>query len=173
MITMPDLLRDAAKTAWEMLNYNDEVSVVADGESGMIIRTCAFTAKDDADGDTNKRRLPSDRQFRVTDLDSNAEQLLKNAWAATKSSSQDNIIEIENMRMRRLEKLTEPTEADAGTVKDDGDNVPRPLSGNNTPNNAPLCLLYTSDAADEEDSVDLGGRRIIKKKKRNNICTRE
>eukprot|EP00658_Telonema_sp_P-2_P037333 TRINITY_DN26851_c0_g2_i1.p2 TRINITY_DN26851_c0_g2~~TRINITY_DN26851_c0_g2_i1.p2 ORF type:complete len:135 (-),score=20.20 TRINITY_DN26851_c0_g2_i1:20-424(-) len=30
----------------------------------------------------------------------------------------------------------------------------------------PSCLLYTSDAADEEDSVDLGGRRIIKKKKR-------
>eukprot|EP00658_Telonema_sp_P-2_P043421 TRINITY_DN31359_c0_g1_i1.p1 TRINITY_DN31359_c0_g1~~TRINITY_DN31359_c0_g1_i1.p1 ORF type:complete len:100 (+),score=4.56 TRINITY_DN31359_c0_g1_i1:316-615(+) len=29
-----------------------------------------------------------------------------------------------------------------------------------------ICLLYTSDAADEEDSVDLGGRRIIKKKKR-------
>mgnify|MGYP005623119563 CR=1 FL=1 len=27
------------------------------------------------------------------------------------------------------------------------------------------CLLYTSDAADEEDSVDLGGRRTIKKKK--------
>eukprot|EP00656_Telonema_subtile_P052256 TRINITY_DN7238_c0_g1_i2.p1 TRINITY_DN7238_c0_g1~~TRINITY_DN7238_c0_g1_i2.p1 ORF type:complete len:411 (+),score=91.83 TRINITY_DN7238_c0_g1_i2:78-1310(+) len=27
------------------------------------------------------------------------------------------------------------------------------------------CLLYTSDAADEEDSVDLGGRRILKKKK--------
>eukprot|EP00658_Telonema_sp_P-2_P044612 TRINITY_DN32501_c0_g1_i1.p1 TRINITY_DN32501_c0_g1~~TRINITY_DN32501_c0_g1_i1.p1 ORF type:complete len:155 (-),score=27.40 TRINITY_DN32501_c0_g1_i1:37-501(-) len=26
------------------------------------------------------------------------------------------------------------------------------------------CLLYTSDAADEEDSVDLGCRRIIKKK---------
>src|SRR5664280_2568757 len=26
------------------------------------------------------------------------------------------------------------------------------------------CLLYTSDAADEEDSVDLGGRRISKKK---------
>eukprot|EP00658_Telonema_sp_P-2_P059726 TRINITY_DN4885_c0_g1_i3.p1 TRINITY_DN4885_c0_g1~~TRINITY_DN4885_c0_g1_i3.p1 ORF type:complete len:114 (-),score=13.24 TRINITY_DN4885_c0_g1_i3:76-417(-) len=29
------------------------------------------------------------------------------------------------------------------------------------------CLLYTSDAADEEDSVDLGGRRIIKKKNKN------
>src|SRR5665648_1276976 len=31
------------------------------------------------------------------------------------------------------------------------------------------CLLYTSDAADEEDSVDLGGRRIIKKKKKKKI----
>ena len=29
------------------------------------------------------------------------------------------------------------------------------------------CLLYTSDAADERSSVDLGGRRIIKKKKTN------
>ena len=29
----------------------------------------------------------------------------------------------------------------------------------------PVCLLYTSDAADERSSVDLGGRRIIKKKK--------
>ena len=27
------------------------------------------------------------------------------------------------------------------------------------------CLLYTSDAADEEDSGDLGGSRNIKKKK--------
>ena len=30
------------------------------------------------------------------------------------------------------------------------------------------CLLYTSDAADERSSVDLGGRRIIKKKKSSN-----
>src|SRR5664279_6613431 len=36
-----------------------------------------------------------------------------------------------------------------------GDAVPLPQT----------CLLYTSDAADEEDSVDLGGRRIIKKKR--------
>ncbi len=28
------------------------------------------------------------------------------------------------------------------------------------------CLLYTSDAADDLLSVDLGGRRIIKKKKK-------
>ena len=34
------------------------------------------------------------------------------------------------------------------------------------------CLLYTSDAADERSSVDLGGRRIIKKKKPCNITLR-
>ena len=33
-----------------------------------------------------------------------------------------------------------------------------------------ICLLYTSDAADEEDSVELGGRRIIKKKKNYDVC---
>ena len=32
------------------------------------------------------------------------------------------------------------------------------------------CLLYTSDAADERSSVDLGGRRIIKKKKNEYEC---
>ena len=35
------------------------------------------------------------------------------------------------------------------------------------------CLLYTSDAADERSSVDLGGRRIIKKKKRNEYSGRQ
>ena len=34
-----------------------------------------------------------------------------------------------------------------------------------------ICLLYTSDAADERSSVDLGGRRIIKKKNTNNLDT--
>eukprot|EP00658_Telonema_sp_P-2_P008272 TRINITY_DN130_c0_g1_i1.p1 TRINITY_DN130_c0_g1~~TRINITY_DN130_c0_g1_i1.p1 ORF type:complete len:173 (-),score=13.93 TRINITY_DN130_c0_g1_i1:29-547(-) len=50
--------------------------------------------------------------------------------------------------------------------------APRPpcyLAGCIADGSAPVlcvdtCLLYTSDAADEEDSVDLGGRRIIKKK---------
>ena len=32
-----------------------------------------------------------------------------------------------------------------------------------------VCLLYTSDAADERSSVDLGGRRIIKKKKSSSL----
>eukprot|EP00658_Telonema_sp_P-2_P043662 TRINITY_DN31572_c0_g1_i1.p1 TRINITY_DN31572_c0_g1~~TRINITY_DN31572_c0_g1_i1.p1 ORF type:complete len:152 (+),score=16.92 TRINITY_DN31572_c0_g1_i1:2-457(+) len=35
------------------------------------------------------------------------------------------------------------------------------------------CLLYTSDAADEEDSVDLGGCRIIKKKRNRYISLAE
>ena len=35
-----------------------------------------------------------------------------------------------------------------------------------------ICLLYTSDAADERSSVDLGGRRIIKKKKKRNTSCR-
>ena len=34
------------------------------------------------------------------------------------------------------------------------------------------CLLYTSDAADERSSVDLGGRRIIKKKKQQHLDRR-
>ena len=33
------------------------------------------------------------------------------------------------------------------------------------------CLLYTSDAADERSSVDLGGRRIIKKKNKVKIMS--
>ena len=32
-----------------------------------------------------------------------------------------------------------------------------------------ICLLYTSDAADERSSADLGGRRIIKKKNGSSI----
>ena len=37
--------------------------------------------------------------------------------------------------------------------------------------NGKACLLYTSDAADERSSVDLGGRRIIKKKNNQSSST--
>ena len=37
--------------------------------------------------------------------------------------------------------------------------------GTNVDDDSECCLLYTSDAADERSSVDLGGRRIIQKKK--------
>ena len=33
-----------------------------------------------------------------------------------------------------------------------------------------ICLLYTSDDADDLRCVDLGGRRLIKKKKNNTHC---
>ena len=39
-----------------------------------------------------------------------------------------------------------------------------PFLSNHKPDKYNSCLLYTSDAADERSSVDLGGRRIIKKK---------
>ena len=37
---------------------------------------------------------------------------------------------------------------------------------------APPCVLYTSDDADEDDSVDIGGGRINKKTKRYTINVR-
>ena len=37
-----------------------------------------------------------------------------------------------------------------------------PVKDSDTVSIVPSCLLYTSDAADERSSVDLGGRRIIK-----------
>src|SRR5678816_2761352 len=43
--------------------------------------------------------------------------------------------------------------------------APPPTLGLVAPSHGNNCLLYTSDAADERSSVDLGGRRIIKKKK--------
>ena len=39
-----------------------------------------------------------------------------------------------------------------------------PDTAKEKPQRGKICLLYTSDAADERSSVDLGGRRIIKKK---------
>ena len=48
------------------------------------------------------------------------------------------------------------------TLPSSGSSLPSPWSD---PEYRP-CLLYTSDAADERSSVDLGGRRIINKKKK-------
>ena len=41
------------------------------------------------------------------------------------------------------------------------DTMERLLTAAGAPDQADACLLYTSDAADERSSVDLGGRRII------------
>ena len=41
---------------------------------------------------------------------------------------------------------------------------PSSKNGQNMVKKRYICLLYTSDAADDMQCVDLGGRRIIKKK---------
>src|SRR5678816_1820216 len=47
--------------------------------------------------------------------------------------------------------------------KENSHKAPALNSRANEISNYASCLLYTSDAADERSSVDLGGRRIIKK----------
>ncbi len=54
--------------------------------------------------------------------------------------------------------------AATSTLASDFRNITLEVSGAGA-RRAEAVSLYTSDAADEEDSVDLGGRRIIKKKK--------
>ena len=51
----------------------------------------------------------------------------------------------------------------------DASRAPLAVLSNHGKEMAPLgCLLYTSDAADDLLCVDLGGRRIIKKKNKHN-----
>src|SRR5678815_2110502 len=57
-----------------------------------------------------------------------------------------------NQQPNPQEKILDPNTQN--TVQPEGEAAPA------TPNNTD-CLLYTSDAADERSSVDLGGRRII------------
>ena len=60
------------------------------------------------------------------------------------------------MRFQELGIVTRKQLADMGVQFDKAGSLTSPVEG---------CLLYTSDAADERSSVDLGGRRRIKKKK--------
>eukprot|EP00657_Telonema_sp_P-1_P007458 TRINITY_DN27340_c0_g1_i1.p1 TRINITY_DN27340_c0_g1~~TRINITY_DN27340_c0_g1_i1.p1 ORF type:complete len:132 (+),score=59.38 TRINITY_DN27340_c0_g1_i1:93-488(+) len=59
------------------------------------------------------------------------------------------------------------TPADAALVRMQGDSTLPPEQRRNYKNgvDAMVCLLYTSDAADDLLCVDLGGRRIIKQNK--------
>ena len=64
-------------------------------------------------------------------------------------------------RGHQIAQLRLPRQGLGGKVR-----APDPRSGRS-------CLLYTSDAADERSSVDLGGRRIIKKKTNTAIGSRD
>ena len=57
-------------------------------------------------------------------------------------------------------RWTDANTLGTSTIYDNGTNVG---IGTASPSS---CLLYTSDAADDLLCVDLGGRRIIKKKKK-------
>ena len=56
-----------------------------------------------------------------------------------------------------------------GTLEWRGASATDLATGHERPGRSSSCLLYTSDAADERSSVDLGGRRIIKKKKQEKV----
>ena len=53
---------------------------------------------------------------------------------------------------------------DAPIVEEEAEALPVVQAVADSLSGCRTCLLYTSDAADERSSVDLGGRRIIKKK---------
>ena len=62
-------------------------------------------------------------------------------------------------RQALLDRESEQADHDAAVHRV---RIPRPVR--RLGGKVDVCLLYTSDAADERSSVDLGGRRIIKKK---------
>eukprot|EP00658_Telonema_sp_P-2_P063874 TRINITY_DN5269_c0_g1_i1.p2 TRINITY_DN5269_c0_g1~~TRINITY_DN5269_c0_g1_i1.p2 ORF type:complete len:102 (-),score=24.70 TRINITY_DN5269_c0_g1_i1:35-340(-) len=65
-------------------------------------------------------------------------------------------VQVESVEGGALPQLGHVPDAVAAHAVEGVESTAQPLVG---------CLLYTSDAADEEDSVDLGGRRVIKKQK--------
>ena len=70
------------------------------------------------------------------------------------------------MYKRQLDGLALATDLGLAPTVEIGDGFTRQVRH---PVSYTACLLYTSDAADERSSVDLGGRRIIKKKKEKTI----
>ena len=79
-----------------------------------------------------------------------AERGVPKVWEVTPQQARD-MFHIRARMMRELDPPPELPEVRDIVIPDDAHGT---------------CLLYTSDAADERSSVDLGGRRIIKKKKR-------
>ena len=88
------------------------------------------------------KHLPADEQYRVIFIRRNIDEILA------------------SQRKMLIHRGEDPDKQDDATMKVLFEKHVRGV-----------CLLYTSDAADERSSVDLGGRRIIKKK--NSKITRE
>ena len=69
--------------------------------------------------------------------------------------------EREDLGVLGVAGLKDPADSGRDQACERGKQVDKPVDDTDLDS----CLLYTSDAADERSSVDLGGRRIIKKKK--------
>ena len=77
----------------------------------------------------------------------------------------DNQIDDEGLRRAALEARAHLLRAVDCLAAEERDSLMDPVHT--------ACLLYTSDAADERPSGDIGGRRIIKKKKADKQRRRE
>ena len=80
----------------------------------------------------------------------------------------DSIAELEGLDSDVMSALDDAIEG-SGRVRDIVKDLKALTRGDGTETTcdpAEVCLLYTSDAADERSSVDLGGRRFIKKKRK-------
>ena len=106
----------------------------------------------------------------IPPLDSNAAEVIKNNWAKMDKPLHS---------LGKLEEMVEKYAAMTGTALPDkiksamllmcGDHGIAKYGVSAYPQEVTMqmiCLLYTSDAADDLLCVDLGGRRFIKKKKK-------
>ena len=69
--------------------------------------------------------------------------------------------------VRRIEDALDERKSDRRRDREEREPAPERR------NRSRRCLLYTSDAADERSSVDLGGRRIIKKNKNRKLTSKD
>src|SRR5680860_1898704 len=111
-------------------------------------------------------RLPQFSFYQPTTVDEAGEVLQEKAGARLLSGGTDLLVNMKHrvelphalVSLRRIAGLR-------GITRDGGATVIGALTTLKEVQNS-TCLLYTSDAADDLLCVDLGGRRIIKKKKK-------
>ena len=91
----------------------------------------------------------SDKSFTFITKTPPAAVLLKRAAKLERGSAESHRTKVGKVSKKQVKEIAEVKMPDLNAFDID---------------HAVSCLLYTSDAADERSSVDLGGRRIIKKK---------
>ena len=106
------------------------------------------------------------RETTIRDTEKEIQQLTNEVFSL--HNKLENIHSMQTSSQHRLEELHLQTQQTLSSVEGVREQL-NDFNGQLQANAAKLtdCLLYTSDAADERSSVDLGGRRIIKKKTNN------